>query len=153
MSKKSLTINATRNGKKVSKSLGFINPDVANSLVGGFAQMVNALSNDTFVNAEVVKKMDTTEEDTGGGTTPAPAGLLDPNIRWGQVLIGGVEYEGYTWDGNGDAFIFSVHNGGSEQIDFNLYDKGDTPVIYDVSNFILVKSDGTYATSWKRFDY
>ena len=82
-----------------------------------------------------------------------PAGLLDPNIRWGQVLIGGEEYEGYTWDGNGDAFIFSVHNGGSEQIDFEWYDKGDTPVIYERSNFILVKSDGTYATSWKRFDY
>lgn len=68
--KKSLTINAIRNGKKVSKSLGFINPDAANSIVGGFAQMVNALSNDTFVNAEVVKKMDTSEEEQqGGGAT------------------------------------------------------------------------------------
>ena len=69
--KTSLTINATRAGKKVAKSFGYVNPDVANSLVGGFAQMVNALSNDTFVNAEVVKKMDTTEEDTGGGSAPA----------------------------------------------------------------------------------
>lgn len=34
--KKSLTINAIRNGKKVSKSLGYINSDAANSIVGGF---------------------------------------------------------------------------------------------------------------------
>ena len=69
--KKSLTINATRNGKKVAKSFGFVNPDVANSLVGGFAQMVNALSNDTFVSSQVVKTMDTTEEEQGGGSAPA----------------------------------------------------------------------------------
>ena len=67
--KKSLTINATRNGKKVSKNFGYVNPDVANSIAGGFAQMVNALTTNTFVNAEVVKKMDTTEEEqqSGGG--------------------------------------------------------------------------------------
>ena len=61
--KKSLTINATRDGKKVAKSFGFVNPNVANSLVGGFAQMVNNLTTDTFVNAQVVKVMDTTEEE------------------------------------------------------------------------------------------
>ncbi len=68
--KKSLNINATRNGKKVSTSIGYVNPDVANSIAGGFAQMVNALTTNTFVNAEVVKKMDTTEEEqqSGGGT-------------------------------------------------------------------------------------
>lgn len=67
--KKSLNINATRNGKKVSTSIGYVNPDVANSIAGGFAQMVNALTTNTFVNAEVVKKMDTTEEEqqSGGG--------------------------------------------------------------------------------------
>ena len=71
--KKSLTINATRDGKKVAKSFGFVNPNVANSLVGGFAQMVNNLTTDTFVNAQVVKTMDTTEEETTPTPTPAPA--------------------------------------------------------------------------------
>ena len=75
--KKNLNINAIRNGKKVSKSLGFVNPDVANSLVGGFAQMVNALTNDTFVNSEVVKVMDTSEEESSSTPTPAPAGKTE----------------------------------------------------------------------------
>ena len=102
--KKSLNINATRNGKKVSKSLGYVNPDVANSLVGGFAQMVNALSNDTFVNAEVVKKMDTTEEDTGGGSTPAPAGKQE------GIITLTTDDNGYTYtvDYNGDGQLFIV---------------------------------------------
>ena len=131
MSKKSLTINATRNGKKVSKSLGFINPDVANSLVGGFAQMVNALSNDTFVNAEVVKKMDTTEEDTGGGSTPA--GLLDPNLRITNATI--------TWDGDGVCYT------GNKSSTFTWNDpieKGS----HATEGFFLLESDGTYAKDW-----
>lgn len=90
--KKSLTINAIRNGKKVSKSLGYINPDAANSIVGGFAQMVNALSNDTFVNAEVVKKMDTSEEEQqSGGSTPTPA------KQEGRILF---DYNSATGEGN-----------------------------------------------------
>ena len=96
--KTSLTINATRNGKKVSKSLGYVNPDVANSLVGGFAQMVNALTTDTFVNAEVVKKMDTTEEDSSGGSTPAPAGKQEGIIH-------------LTWD---DDYVTVSYNGDGE---------------------------------------
>ena len=88
MSKKSLTINAVRDGKKVAKSVGFVNPDVANSLVGGFAQMLNALSNDTFVNSQVVKVMDTTEEDSGGGSAPAPAPAKQEGIiTWVNHVI------------------------------------------------------------------
>ena len=111
--KKNLNINAVRNGKKVSKSIGFVNPDVANSLVGGFAQMLNALTNDTFVNAEVVKKMDTSEEDTSSSTpTPAPA-KDDSVLEINDVHIGNVSDEQdtlhedvycifYTYEGDGE---------------------------------------------------
>lgn len=101
--KKSLTINATRDGKKVAKSFGFVNPDVANSLVGGFAQMVNALSNDTFVNAEVVKRMDTTEEEQTTPTpTPAPAGKQEGIITYDD------DQENPTVTYNGDGAVFCL---------------------------------------------
>ena len=108
--KKNLNINAIRNGKKVSKSLGFVNPDVANSLVGGFAQMVNGLTNDTFVNAEVVKVMDTTEEDgsgqqSGGSTKQEPT----LTITFGELEIDGADamLSGtYEYNGDGDVYLY-----------------------------------------------
>ena len=127
--KTSLTINATRAGKKVAKSFGYVNPDVANSLVGGFAQMVNALSNDTFVNAEVVKKMDTTEEEQTTPTpTPAPAGkqegIITVNVNgvpisYGQEIDGGTITYTYNGDANhldffnGDTFLTVPASGGT----------------------------------------
>ena len=140
--KKSLTINATRDGKKVAKSFGYVNPDVANSLVGGFAQMVNALSNDTFVNSQVVKVMDTTEEETGG-TTPAPAGLLDPQLEcqdWGG--------KGVAINYLGDGQAFYVYTNGTvyeaRRDDFG-------PAAEDL-NFILVDSDGVYSQAWLKVE-
>ena len=101
--KKSLTINAMRNGKKVAKSVGFVNPDAANSLVGGFAQMLNALSNDTFVSSQVVKTMDTTEEDSSGSSTPATTKLeptLEPILDEYDLSDKG-GYVGITYNGDG----------------------------------------------------
>lgn len=124
--KKSLNINATRNGKKVSTSIGYVNPDVANSIAGGFAQMVNALTTNTFVNAEVVKKMDTTEEEqqSGGGGT----GLLDPNLHIDD------KSSEITWLGNG------------------VCKKGDGTVITKgvlvESTVYVLESDGTYDKDW-----
>ena len=108
--KKNLNINAIRNGKKVSKSLGFVNPDVANSLVGGFAQMVNALTNDTFVNSEVVKVMDTSEEESSSTPTPAPAGKTEGVITLYDIgndrTASAIEkYSTYRVDYNGDATL------------------------------------------------
>lgn len=123
--KKSLNINATRNGKKVSTSIGYVNPDVANSIAGGFAQMVNALTTNTFVNAEVVKKMDTTEEEqqSGGGS-----GLLDPNLH--------IDYKNseITWFGNG---VCKTGDG-------TVIEKG----ILAESEVYVLESDGTYARDW-----
>ena len=98
--KKSLTINATRNGKKVSKSLGFVNPNVANSIVGGFAQMVNNLTTDTFVNAQVVKVMDTTEEDTSSQSS-TPAAKTEPTLT---IQDDGDGSGFYYYNGDGDIF-------------------------------------------------
>ena len=102
--KKSLTINATRAGKKVSKNIGYVNPDVANSLVGGFAQMVNALTTDTFVNAEVVKKMDTNEqEQQSGGGSGKQEGIITLS-NWSVKRSGStvdIEY-------NGDGTLYGV---------------------------------------------
>ena len=115
MSKKSLTINAVRDGKKVAKSFGFVNPDVANSLVGGFAQMVNALSNDTFVNSQVVKVMDTTEEEQTTPTpTPAPAGKQEGIITLSESFIDLDRENSTTFSYNGDAQVnvawYTVNN-------------------------------------------
>ena len=91
--KKSLTINATRAGKKVAKNIGFVNPNVANSLVGSAAQMFNALTNDTFVNSEVVKVMDTSEEESPSTPTPAPAGKTEGIIEFDRAT-GKISYNG-----------------------------------------------------------
>lgn len=112
--KKSLNINATRNGKKVSTSIGYVNPDVANSTAGTFAQMVNALTTNTFVNAEVVKKMDTTEEEqqSGGG---------------GTLVLGKVEQDLYSEfdvmlqsDSDGNYILFRDSDDISEPAKFEL---------------------------------
>ena len=134
--KTSLTINATRAGKKVAKSFGYVNPDVANSLVGGFAQMVNALSNDTFVNAEVVKKMDTTEEDSGGGSAPATAkqeGIitLSKNDFYGPKSI--------TYSYNGDATVKMIKTEGYGSATL----EGDTITVNESYGFYLLYADAT----------
>ena len=87
MASKSLIINAVGNvgsnvGKKYQKSFTNVNPDVSNEVAGEFARRANALTTNVFGNAQVVKKMDVTEEDsvtltvddsnfTGGTCTPA----------------------------------------------------------------------------------
>ena len=67
MASKSLIINSTsQGGKKLQKTMTFINPDCSNEDAGTFAQMANALTTNTYGSAAIVKKMDVTEEDSGG---------------------------------------------------------------------------------------
>ena len=71
MATKSLIINSTSTaGKKLQKTMTNINPNCSNEDAGTFAQMTNALTTNTYGSAAVVKKMDVTEEDSGGGSTP-----------------------------------------------------------------------------------
>lgn len=131
--KKSLNINAIRGGKKVSKNIGYVNPDAPNSLVGGFAQMVNALTNDTFVNAEVVKRMDTTEEEQSGGGTPAPAGKTQGVITYENGVV--------TYNGDGELYCVAGYEeneakwltiqSGDNAVDFmTQYDWDSPPYIF-----------------------
>lgn len=141
--KKSLTINATRAGKKVAKNIGFVNPNVANSLVGSAAQMFNALSNDTFVNSEVVKVMDTNEEEQS--TTPAPAATkTEPELSINS--FDGKNEPTITYNGDGVLFIYGEYISGgyavpiggdlyrSEKIIRNFYER--------------LPEDATSATLW-----
>ena len=151
--KKSLTINATRAGKKVSKNIGYVNPDVANSLVGGFAQMVNALSNDTFVNSQVVKVMDTTEEEQTTPTpTPAPAGKQE-----GIITINGSRNPifsapgNYTVTYNGDApFLYLVIGSGSGS--FNQ-DAMTLTITEDTTGYIFASYTDNFTAASAPFSY
>lgn len=65
----SLIINATTTaGKKAAKAISNINPEKDNSILKTFAQKVNALTTNTYVDATRVNKMSVNEEG-GGGTT------------------------------------------------------------------------------------
>lgn len=69
-----LIINFTNGGKKGSKAISNINPDKDNAVLKTFAQMVNGLTANTYVDATRVDKMSVEE-------TPAPTGgLLDPQL-------------------------------------------------------------------------
>ena len=97
MATKSLIINSTaQNGKKLQKSITNVNPACSNEDAGTFAQKLNALTTNTYQSAGIVKKMDVTEEDQGGGATPTVKlyvnksgwqGNLSPNV---QVIENGV---------------------------------------------------------------
>ena len=87
MASKSLIINAvgnvgTNTGKKYQKSVTNVNPAVSNEVAGEFARRANALTTNVFGNAQVVKRMDVSEEEqfaltvddthfTGGTCTPS----------------------------------------------------------------------------------
>lgn len=70
---KSLIINSvgnvgTNTGKKYQKAIAKVNPDVSNEKAGTFATMANALTTNVYGNAQIVKKMDVSEEDTAAVT-------------------------------------------------------------------------------------
>lgn len=97
--KKNINITATNNGKKVTKNVGFINPDVSNAVADTFAKKFNALSTDEFVNTEIVKKMDASEEEGGGGS-----GKQEGIITLTEDEEGGT-IANYNGDGTVRAFI------------------------------------------------
>lgn len=71
----SLIISATQAGKRVTKAITNINPEKENAVLKTFAQKVNALTTNIYVDATRVNKMSVEEEDpqsggSGGGSTP-----------------------------------------------------------------------------------
>lgn len=141
--KKSLTINATRAGKKVAKNIGFVNPNVANSLVGSAAQMFNALTNDTFVNSEVVKVMDTSEEEQS--TTPAPAGKTE-----GVIICDGGSFDDPTVTTNSDADC--IHCAAADGKEYFTLQSGATPSLSTlVKYYFFTEATANYTAAVNDF--
>ena len=65
----SLIINAVNGNKKVTKAVSNINPEKDNQTLKTFAQMVNGLSTNTYVDATRINKQSVEEADAGGGST------------------------------------------------------------------------------------
>ena len=61
----SLIINATNGNKKVTKAITNINPVKDNQTLKTFAQMVNGLSSNTYVDATRINKQSVNEQDSG----------------------------------------------------------------------------------------
>ena len=115
----SLIINATNSGKKVTKAITNINPDKDNTILKTFAQKVNALTTNTYVDATRVDKMSVNES----------VGNLNPNLR--------VEGGKITWDGNGSCSMV-------EMVATATVSKNSDAT----SGTYLLDSDGTYHKDW-----
>lgn len=121
--KKSLIIDSvSRDGKKLQKTMTFVNPNASNEVAGTFAQMANALTTNTYSKASIVKRMDVTETEQGGGS-----GLLNPYLRSDND-------NRIQWEGNG---VCKTSDGDVVEKDSEEYG-----AIY------LLDSDGTYAKDW-----
>lgn len=97
----SLIINSTdSNGKAYQKSISNINPEKANATLGEFAQMLNGLSTNTYVNASRVDKSDVTEEGGGSGGSGKTEGVIS------LTITGDNNYRTYSIDYNGDGELF-----------------------------------------------
>ena len=124
----SLIINATNGNKKVTKAITNINPEKDNAILKTFAQKVNALTTNSYVDATRVDKMSVNEQDAGGSTTPTVTGLLNPNLHRNGVVL--------TWDGDG---VCSLVGGEVIEKEARIDSSGATYVL---------TSDGTYAKDW-----
>ena len=60
-----LIINATQSGKKVAKAISNINPVKDNAILKEFAQRINGLTTNIYVDATRINKQSV--EETGGG--------------------------------------------------------------------------------------
>lgn len=97
----SLIINATTTaGKKAAKAISNINPDKDNTILKTFAQKVNALTTNTYVDATRVNKMSVNEE--GGGSTTTLT-VNDTELPTKE----GLDYHGYVTIEGGVRFTFA----------------------------------------------
>ena len=85
-----LIINFTNGGKKGSKAISNINPDKDNAVLKTFAQKVNALTTNTYVDATRVDKMSVNEE--GGGSTTTLTVNTSENLTTNTNCV----YGGYS---------------------------------------------------------
>lgn len=91
-----LIINYTNGNKKGSKAISNINPEKDNQTLKTFAQMVNGLTTNTYVDATRINKQSVEEADAGGSSTPAditltvtPSDKPPPDYTY-ETIEGGV---------------------------------------------------------------
>ena len=100
----SLIINATNSGKKVTKAVTNINPAKDNTTLKTFAQMVNGLSTNSYVDATRINKQSVEEADAGGGSTGELTFTVTTNGNVGTVS----QYVNYETIEGGVRLWFSV---------------------------------------------
>lgn len=89
----SLIISATNSGKKVTKAITNINPEKDNAVLKTFAQKVNDLTTNTYVDATRINKQSVNEQDG----KPEPTLIIDNGF--------------YTYNGDGDVYAYSENKG------------------------------------------
>ncbi len=92
-----LIINSTNGGKKVSKAISNINPEKDNATLKEFAQKVNALTTNNYVDATRVNKMSVEETYSGGGGKTEGVISLTSINNFDQFTV--------NYNGDGELFI------------------------------------------------
>ena len=88
----SLIINAVNGSKKVTKAVTNINPAKDNTTLKTFAQMVNGLTTNSYVDATRINKQSVNEQDAAGSTA-------DITLNFDRTHYQGGAFEVQTIDG------------------------------------------------------
>lgn len=80
MKKSLVTSSFTQKGKKATKTTNFINPDTKNAQLAAFAQMVNALTTNNYITADVVTRRNVLEADEESGSQSSADGKTIPAL-------------------------------------------------------------------------
>lgn len=90
-----LIINSTKDGKVKQQTIRNINPDIANSVAGAFAEKCVAMSTENYSSANVVRKSDVTETVSGGATNKqTPVLSLSNWVRNDNSYSASITYNG-----------------------------------------------------------
>ena len=82
----SLIINATNGSQKVTKAITNINPEKDNAVLKTFAQKVNDLTTNTYVDATRITKESVEEEHSGGSTGELTFTVNDDNYEGSEPI-------------------------------------------------------------------
>lgn len=105
----SLIISSTNAGKKLQKAITNINPEKDNAVLKTFAQKVNALTTNTYLDATRVNKMSVEEEYQQGGGTSKQEGIITATELNYTMPSGSFNIDGnFTFTTNSGQPIFYV---------------------------------------------